>query len=358
MTVQEMHIEIDLLLQKVNSNVIAYIKPEEKDVFLNGEVLRYINQKMNPQNPLSKGRGFQDNKKVSEDLKGLIEHTITPLPVYYRDDRSVFTYLPSNCLRVIGSRSNTKDLCGAVYNPVTTNDNIYYTTFILPTVSTASNYSGFTIEINSVEVFNIGNYPQFHSGFTGTITSDKARFQLIDFILEEIRKAGYDCAYENYLGIFSLSSIIVKGTVPLTIILKKSTFPPPVTTVLSTSTPLSKSVIKITPVSSTERKNTLTKTEDIYDLLDTSFGTTRHNAPLVTIERGMLNVFHNKKFIVSSVNLDFIRIPKKISLPLNQSCDLDPSVHAEIVGNLVDRLAGITTATNYQLLLNENNKKE
>lgn len=353
MNVQEMHIGIDLLLQEVNSNIISGIKPEEKDKFLNEEVIRYVNQ-ITRKGGNPKKLGLQDDVKRYEDMKALLE--TKNLSVYYRDDRSVFTYLPSNCLRLLNDRSLTKNLCGFSYNPTTTNTFINYSILPLPSVSSINNYSTYTVEINSVVVFNINNYPQFAGG----ISTNQERFQLIDFILEAIRLAGYEAKYENFLDVFSLGNIIVSLNSNFTLTWYYDTV---VGIVVTTNeeilTILQKPVVKISDtISMIERANGLTKTEEIYTLLQTSFGTTRHDFPLSTLERGRLNIYHDKKFIVSSVNVDYIRFPRKISLPLNQSCDLDESVHQEIVDNVAKRLAATTSSQNYNLLTQENNLKE
>lgn len=351
MTVQEMHIGIDLLLQKVNSNIISNVKSEEKDVLLNNEVLRYINQRINPKNPESKGIKFQGTSKRYEDLKALIEPYSSS--TYVRDNKSVFIYLPSNCLHIINDRSITKNLCGLAYAPTTTTEVIYYTTLKLPLISAVNNYLGFTIIVDGITIFDITNYPQFAS-----ITSDKQRFQLIDFILEALKDKGYEAKYENYLDMFSLESIIIKSNILSNLVITYITNPGAIVNEYLNVNFNSKNITKITTLGTDEHTNILTETEDIYKLLDSSFGSTEYNAPLSTFEKGKLNIYHKQKFIISSVNIDFIRKPRKISLPLNQSCDLDPSTHTEIVENLATRLAGITTAQNYQLLLNENLKKE
>ena len=71
MTVKEMHIGIDMILQKVNSNVISSFEPEEKDWVLNEEVNRFIKQRLSILSN-EKRLGFQDTQKRVDDLKNLI----------------------------------------------------------------------------------------------------------------------------------------------------------------------------------------------------------------------------------------------------------------------------------------------
>lgn len=344
MTPQEMHIGINLLLQKVNSNITSSLRPEELDWFLNEDVLRYIKQTTDPLSN-SKKIGDQDTQKKYDDLKALI--VPKTLPVYTRDSKSVFAYLPSDYIALKNDRSLTKDLCGAVYAPTTTSASIYYTTFKLPT--TVNGYSAIIISINSVIVFDSSNYPNFVSN-TATL---KAKFEYIDFIVQAIRDAGYECKYESYLNLFFRESIIIASTSNITVTIGIGI---PVIITNYTTIVINKTRID-NVANSLEVENRLTKTEKIYKLLPLAFGSTLSSSPLSTLERDSLIVYHNQKFIVSSVNIDYIRKPKKISLLLNQGCELDENVHSEIVENTAKRIAALVASQNYQLLKEENINK-
>lgn len=339
MTPLEMHIGVNVLYQKINSNYIFSVKPEEMDLLLNNEVMRYINSKSRPK--------FQNEGKHYEDLKALIGPPVV-LSSYVRDDDSVFSFFPSNCLRVIKSRSIVKDLCGATYSPTTTSASVHYAVYKLLN-SGVNNYQAFVFKINGVEVFKTSDYPQFSSG----LAAAEMKFELIRFMLEAIRLAGYQAKYENYDSLFYRESIIISNTSSFTYTTIYNAGTP---TVVSSS---GTSYTKISAVSPSKTvDNVLVSTEDYNIMLNSEFGTTLASAPIAIYENGRVSVFHKKKFIVASVSLDFIRFPRIISLPLNQSCDLDPSVHDEIVDNLAKRLAAVTSAENYQQLLRENLLKE
>lgn len=346
MTPREMHIGVDLILQKINSSILSSVRPEEMDYLLNNEVVRFINQRIRDRSN-DKNIGFQQDIKRYDDLKGLINPTIT-LPVYYRDDRSVFTFIPSNCLRIIKDRSVTKDLCGNIYNPTTTNQSQYTLVYQLEDPA-PSNYLGFEMRINASKVFATNDYPQFLTG----VPVGEMKFELIRFMLEAIRLKGYEAKYENFGDDFYRGSIIVKAqsSIIFTILYNNGASS-------RTINPTTTTFTKITPINGNEVDNVLLGTDEYNIMLDSQFGTTIARHPISTLDNGRINIFHKKKFIVSSVKLDFIRIPRVISLPLNQSCDLDEVVHQEIVDNLAKRLAAVTSAENYAQLLRENLLKE
>lgn len=345
MTVQEQHIGIDLLLQKVNSNFISSISSQEKDWFLNDEMLRFIKQRINPLSN-DKHQGDQDTQKRYDDLKALIK-TSPQLPVYVRDTKSLFAYLPSDYIGLKNDRSWTKDLCGAAYSVATSNSSIYYIDYKLP--ATVSKYLNMVLKINAVTVFDSSTYAPFVSG----LSSIKQKFEYIDFIIEALRDAGYEAKYESYINLFKRECIIITSPAAMSLDAK---YGADASIIQNSVAIVNTKVNTITGVE--EHENTLTKTEDIYKLLPLSFGNTKYSRPLSTLQRDALVVYHNQKFIMSSVSIDYIRKPRKINLSLNQGCELDENVHAELVDNAAKRIAGIVTSGNYQYLANENLNKE
>ena len=344
MTVQEMHIGIDLLLQKVNSDFISSISKEEKDWFLNDETLRFVKQRINRLSN-DKREGDQDTQKRYDDLKALI--TTRTLPVFIRDTKSVFSYLPSDYIGLKNDRSFTKNLCGAPYAVTTSNSNLYYIAYKLPT--DASKYLNMVLKINGVTIFDSATYVPFVTG----LTNIKQKFEYIDFIIEAMRANGFEAKYENYIDLFRRESIIITSSGAMSLDAK---YGADASIITNSTTIVNVKVETITGVE--EHENRLTKTEDIYKILPLSFGTTIYHSPLSTLERDKINVYHNQKFIMSSVKIDYIRKPHKINLILNQGCELDENVHVEIVDNVAKRIAGVVKSESYPNLINENSSKE
>lgn len=347
MVIREMHIGVNLILQKINSSILPVIREEEMDFFLNNEIARFVNQRIRAKSN-EKNIGFQKDRKRFEDLESLIVFERS-LNVYVKDDKTIFAIIPSDCLRSIKDKSRTKDLCGAIYNPTTSTELVYYNVYKLLNTG-VNNYQNFQFKIDGVIIFDTNLYPQFSSG----LPSPEAKFEMIDFMLENIRRAGYEAFYENYLDKFYRESIIITSLSSNIIITVVYNGGSPIVT-----NPSNDSYTKVNTVTNSNlRDNELIATDEFNLMMNSSFGTTTASNPLSTLERGKIIVGHKKKFIISSVTLDYIRFPRKVSLPLNQSCDLNPLVHQEIVDNIAKRLGAITSVENYQQLLRENLLKE
>jgi len=69
-TTQELHIALDLLLQKSNSHWNKNFLPQEKDWFLNQEIKKFIKQRLNPLSNDKRLGAFDTIKRV-EDLNAL-----------------------------------------------------------------------------------------------------------------------------------------------------------------------------------------------------------------------------------------------------------------------------------------------
>jgi hypothetical protein len=341
MTVKEMHIGVNLLLQKVNSNYIDSFEPEEIDWALNEEVLRFIKQRRSNRSN-DKQKGFLDGQKRFDDLKPLI--TPASLPCYVRDNNSVFSYLPHDYLTLDNDRTITKDLCKAAYQPTTSLVTKYI--YCIQIEDDVDLYQNFRILFDGVEVFNINNYPAYATGL-----QTSAKFQLINLILEVFIQAGYICKYRSYYDVVCPQGIILVTDTQISVTVEYDNS----STVSSFQ---AKDYTRLTPVVGNEVSNRLTGDEDLFSLLTSSFGDTIASDPLSTLEGDKIIVFHKRKFIASTINISYLRKPRKINLSLNQDCDLDDWIQQEVVDNTAKRLSGVIGAANYKELINENLLKE
>lgn len=346
MTPREMLIGIDLRLQKVNSDVVSSISDEEKLWFLNEDQIRFIKQRTNVLSN-DKKLGLQDTEKRYDDLEALIEST--SLPVFARDNSSVFTYLPTTYFSRINIRSLTKDLCGKDYNPTTAIQKIYTTSYVLP-VNTDNFYQDLIVKLGSTTILTVADY------YSTGIKSLKSSFELINILIDILNsQPGIEAKYETSKGVYNKGAIIVSSNLTFTIT-NNYTFSG---VKVDTFTPTSKDYTQINTITGTqEYDNRLVKGEKLFSMLNTNFSTTFYDSPITTLQKDSIVVYHKKKFILSSINLDYIRKPKKISLILNQGCELSENVHEEIVDNTAKRIAAYVLSQEYNNIINENLLKE
>ena len=347
MTVQEMHIGVNQILRKINSPETDSYEPQEIDWALNEESLRYIRQRINPLSN-NKKQGFQDTKKRYDDLAELI--TPAKLSAFYENDDAMFSFLPQDYLHIINSRTLLKDLCGTPINSISytpKNIKVCIVPFPQATESSSPFYQDLQIvrEDNNTILFDVNSYITTSNG----LNSKAEQFYLINLALEKMNNLSDDFSvrWETFNDKYYPNSFIF--------LYEDLSFTgikiDPVGTIYTSNT-IQFNTYTIPKVK--EIDNRLCKTEDLYTILNSSFATTVAHSPVTSLARGKIIVHHKQKFILSFVNIDYIRKPRKIDLFLNQSCELDPNIHNEIVENTAKRIIGITKGDNYKEIINEN----
>ncbi len=348
MTPKEFHISLDLQLQKINSNAYGNIRPEEKDWLLNESVLRFIKDRINPRSN-TKQQGFADTIKRYDDLEDLI--TTENIPLYKNDDDSLYGILPYNYFHLLKDKTLVANDCQGLTN--TTQVGVSTRVCVAQLKDAVNLYSTFKIELDNGSgystLIDVSQFPYLASG----IPTLDAKFIIINFVLQQWNKIGngqFFVTWETYDNIYVPNSFIfVSYNLPdLSVRITTDT--------IDIFPFINENHIKynytITNVSLVP--NRLVKTDECDDMLQHSFSTTIATSPLSKLESGRLIVYHKKKFIANSLTMDFIRKPRKIDINLNQGCELDESVHDEIVDITVQRIKAILESKNYQAIINEN----
>jgi hypothetical protein len=77
------------------------------------------------------------------------------------------------------------------------------------------------------------------------------------------------------------------------------------------------------------------KIEDVYNILDHSFGTT-NSSPVAIIADNKIKVYHDRKFEVLRIYLDYIKEPVTVNLENSIDSDLPISLHSTLVNLTAD----------------------
>lgn len=351
-----MHIEFNMKYQMLNSNVFGNNLPEEKDWLLTLAELTYVKRVTNPDsNP--KKEGYEYNQKRYDDIRELIS-TIS-LPLRKGEDNTAYAVLPYNYLRLDNDITKVYDVCGkydSLLKEVNKTEYIYFANLISTdvVVDWATTYSSFGISWNGSSVFDMQNdVPYLVDG----ISSQEEFFILLNAFMSHINtnQPTVKCYWEKYDNIFKKDSIIFVSETALT------------NAGFSTDDDdysFTEETINYTTLTNTKEvdgvfaTNRLVKNGDVYDMLGTTFHTTKPQSPLSTLNERRLTVYHNKKFIPQGVKLVYIRKPKGISVSLNINSELDSSVHSEIVDIAVELAAAYNNTSNYRNILNQNLRNE
>lgn len=169
MNTQEIHIQLDILLQKISSNWNKNFLPQEKDFFLNREILKYIRQRINPLSNNKKQGAFDIIQRI-ENLNTLIK-TVS-LTINNINQKEANVELPFDFLSYISSEVDTYLICSED-NLQLEEQTIFYQTldpppsitglddFLLTLTYDLTAISPIVVELcNSFDEIPIGYFPQ------------------------------------------------------------------------------------------------------------------------------------------------------------------------------------------------------
>jgi hypothetical protein len=354
MNVQEMHNLFDMLYQRSNTAVHGGLLPEERDLFLNIAVNQFVKDRIGePSNktPL----GFQDTQKAFDDIKNLIKRVTLPAYVEQEED-AVFTLLPSDYVHLVEDNSIVYNTCNSwsTYSKKISTSTLHK--IVIPLVNDEDLFEEFVMtftDTSSTVIYDITDRP-----ITVPFYSIEEKYVLINDILFYINSAlsaDFTIYWEHYDNEYHENSFILisnkEGEIDYECkVFASETFGSNVLNYTSYNVP-DKYTKYISP-------NRLTKTEDIYNILNHSFSATHFESPVSTLINKRLQVYHSKKFIITATNIAYIKKPKEININLNSSCDLVDNVHFEIVDMAVQKILAVKNGATYANIQRENTLNE
>lgn len=359
MTALEMHIELDLLLRSVNSKRYNKLFDEEKDWLLNSSVLQFIKNRTNPLgNPNRKG--FEVDTKRYDDLEELVTRPLLALPAYRYDANTMYAYLPYRNFRFINSISNITYSCDPLVTTQVPKETYYC---VVPFVmADAGLYSGFKIEKTDLAAATTTLFDVTGTTFSAGLSAAEESFLIINYALEVMNTIpGIEARWENWNGAYYANSFIIVTNDPTTGLPVGNTSITTTYTSGAVVTPFSTLSLTgyttpTTNIGSVE--NRLIRSADIDAVETNSFIRTSADSPTTFTERDILFVKHKTNFVINSVNIRYIRKPRKINLLLGRSCELNGRVHEEVVNLAAQRIKALLNAPDYKVLINENLNQE
>ncbi len=343
LTAQEVHIEINQIIQKITSNAYDKFLPEEIDWIYNKIRDRFILSCVKPKADGS--GGFQVDEAFADYIQTIIERN-KELITYKEKTDEAYCLLPSNYNYLLNDRSYVLSDCSTSFTSNTTTSTIYIGKLLFSdSTETNSNcYSTFNIVLNNQIVFNISNY-----NISDGLNSKNEKFVLIHLVLEVLTKLGFNIYWERYNNIYERDTfLIVSSTISSGFIT--------IDTVVNNIRNVTSSVQVFNSTFEKEVPNRLTKTTALPDVrFNNIFHKTIPNSPISSLANNKIYVFYSeKRFIVNKLIIDHVRKPTKLSLILNNSCEL-PEIGVLKVCELAgEYIKNIIESPAYQMKLQDN----
>jgi hypothetical protein len=356
MTAQEIHIDLDYHIQKINSNATRNIEAKEKDWLFNEEVDKFLSSKTRPSSDL-KGIGFEGDTKRLEDIKPLIK--TKKLEVESINDKVGKVILPTFSYKPIRVDCDFFKKCDkSVYKEE--NKTKVVKSFKFPDAN--KNYK--------ITVF-IGNRSKilFDSTLLPSNYIKGNMFYLIKAFIITVRNAfendsfykdNLEFYYQWYGDTFKADTFFFKGNVEFanlkveisdTISIEQNPLlreQPP--TIVSSQNVKYETYSSRLHITSTAR---LSNEEIEINKLNSFLSTSLQESPLINIEKNVCFVHYPKNTIIKSVDFVYIEECQKIDLLLNQSLKLERNVIQEIVMNTARFIKALFDENNYDKYLKE-----
>lgn len=354
MTVNEMHIAVNLGVQKLASFQVDNLLPEEIDHELNLAQLRFVKQRFNARSN-RQGKGFEQSQKRIDDLKALIvehqDNTKYYGVVYSAKSSDIYVdryTLPLDYLFLISVRAQIKYSCTIppVFEELTTTK--YYVKlnltppidgYVLQDIyvfdadaadwqqENTSPLNTFNALIDSANYLNdthpVLALPEQNS--TGLTTHISPNVDSNHIYMQFSYEIGLDPnpGAENGYCMYAIWTDPQDSENTYTVYY--NTF----LEIVNTTREFVDN--QLIPLYNKISYCTFAQHDDIYALLDDPFNKTDYDLPFYNIEESYLDIYTSDMFIAEKAIIKYLRKPIAISYNLGVGCELPFHTHDEIV---------------------------
>ena len=343
MTIQEMHIDFNIQVQRLNSNSLRTYESEEIDMNLNWAIRHFIKNRtnviVNPQR-----RGFEVDEKRLQDMQELV------VPVNLEcfrdtfDTERMYAYLPDNHFLTVGKRGLVWYDCK---NPVIDKliSDVSNYKVIKFNITTVVDWTNFIIEEAPAftnTIFDINNYTDYID------VTDVDLFEFLEVLRKRMKEQKITVYWENYGVEHEKNTLffIYPSSAGITGLRFTTGVAPVITTITPTDTPYSIWSQTDNVPTNDKPEIEVVRNDEIDNLRKSPFGKTKWSYPIATVSDNLFYVYVNDDFYIERLLLTYIRKPMIVNYKLNHHCDLNENFHDEIVNVAARRVASIVTAEN------------
>jgi hypothetical protein len=361
MTINEMHIAVNLGVQKIASFQVDTLLPQEIDHELNLAILRFVKQRYS-QLSNRVGRGFEQSQKRIDDLRNLIvdqsmntfnegyKYDSTGGYIYTADNSNIYIdkgVIPLDYLFLISVKADVYYLCNSQITPPTLYlENYYFYGTKVDLTPPAAGYTLVNLEVSASSTWtSLINNP---NGAGAEITLD---------ILRDINNYNASLgSYEPAEGFpYETNTLQVSTTSPLIdanhifINLKNGGWElldggyvrltwrynndPSTDVFLIQAERKNITQSQRTAPDATNRISLckFAQHDDIIYMMNDPFNITDYRSPLYTVSENYVAIYTDNTFVVPRVYLTYLKKPAKVSITDGLGTDLPEHTHPEIV---------------------------
>ena len=378
MTINEMHIAVNLGVQKIGSFQVDNLLAEEIDHELNLAQRRFIKQRYS----YTKPPGFEQSQKRLDDLRNLIEDYYRPAPTFlgatYTDrmSKDIFTFrtkLPTDYMHLLNVRAKVFYECdGSAIQTNQAKRTYYYLRlnmtppgrgFVLTDIFLANDAGALTVIKSNPGGLTIDDIRNgvYGEGVEFSLSPNDGQGDLISTSI--VADSPVADANEFFLkrqeSFTQLSDVSIEGVVGAYAVMRyKNTLTEEVLDINVNQGPiiLEEEIRTITPEiieanPSMKVKRTLCKYvqhDDLYAVLDDPFSTTKKSSPLYTIQENFVDLHTKQEFIPQDIFIKYLRRPALMSYSRGIGSELPEHTHDEIVEMAVKSILEAFESPRYQ----------
>lgn len=345
MTIREVHIEINQSLQKVASNTTRKFLSEEIDWVVNKMQSRFLQMKLQP---FERGKVPKNSvdQLTTDSLRNLIVSGKT-IQAYKDTTKRVKCILPSDYMYLLSDASLAINNCRVTSTEGSSSIVVNELKATPSPLSSNPYYTDSTLTIGST-VISIPSGLVNSNSYGGYIKKEDIS-ELVAYYLHKARQAGIEIYWERYDDLYKPQTFIIIGSYAPISLVHDSTTVTDLNTYTLTKTQYNEVVATHYTV------NRLEATENIPNLLTTSFYTTSLQSPISELVGTNLYVYHDDNFKVRKCEVSYIRKPQRVSLSLGVDCEIAEEFHQTICDLAVEYLKGrMEDAQGKQLITQDN----
>lgn len=386
MTIDEMHIAVNLGVQKSGSFQVDNLLPEEIDHELNLSQRRFIKQRYNARSNKDQ-RGFEQSQKRTDDLRHLVEDYVAKapagvsagsfmgpiytsnitgqiyaerykLPLDYMHLVNIRSMIFYNCLEDLVTKNKTTShqyLRIQIYPPSRNH--------VLVAISVAALADGNAVTIfetpSGATIDDLRDPTRYlgSEGFRPSISPNDSYTDLVD--TTEAADSPPADANEIFLirdtDIWSFGDFnggAHTGAYALVHYKNLHTGDVVIVNIMSPPRILPYITRRVDPKGKGVRlKRTLCKAvqhDDIYKLLDDPFNTIKESNILYTMQENFVDLYSTSRLLPTEVVIKYLRRPLQMSLALGRGCEMAEHTHNEIVEMAIKSILEFIESPRYQ----------